>query len=77
MADQRWIEVTREAANAVRASASLPFRDRSRPLPNGNVELPLDDETVAMLDRVRLPGESYSDVMIRLAAYYRSGGRLN
>ena len=62
------ISVTREAFEAIRAT--LPEAQTSEPQPDGRgeVRIWLDRKYVDRLKAMRGPGESYSDVILRLAA---------
>jgi hypothetical protein len=63
------IAITREAFDAI--AATLPFGStsyESQPTKDGDRWIWLDDKWVDQLRALRGPGESYSDVILRLAA---------
>jgi hypothetical protein len=62
------INVTYEAFNAIRSASLGPVvgaRERS----DSTWDISLSEDTLERLERHRCPGESYSDVIIRLAHY--------
>jgi hypothetical protein len=66
------ITLTPEANTALRA-ASDPLRvffDTGVRLADGNYSIPVEAETLAVLNRLRLPGETDSDLAIRLTQGY-------
>lgn len=63
--------VTPEAAALIRAAAELPYRDTSTKLPNGQISIPIDADTLEALKKHQLPGESLSDTIIRGLAVMR------
>ncbi|MBR0697144.1 hypothetical protein [Bradyrhizobium lablabi] len=57
------IEINEECRALI--AAEFPFEETGRRLPNGNWQLPVDAETLKCLQKVRRPGESMSDCIIR------------
>jgi hypothetical protein len=64
----RQLKITRDAANTIRAGATLPFIDNSRPVGIDMVLIEIDDEVFRKLEQRRMAGETYSDVIIRINA---------
>jgi hypothetical protein len=56
---------------AIQASADLPFHSDAKRQPDGTWLVPLQDEAFEYLRRVRLPGETDDDTVIRLIRLYR------
>jgi len=58
------IEITEECRALITVEFSID--QVARRLPNGNWQIPIDDETWRRLQRVRLHGESISECIIRV-----------
>jgi hypothetical protein len=71
------IVITAEANAAIESVSDVPLADSGRQLPNGDWELDLSDEAAERLASIRSSQETDSDLIIRLAAFYKSGGKLN
>lgn len=67
------ITITAECEQLIRANATAPFRNNAIKLPNGDYKIPIEDETLARLDQIKFPDESYSDAIIRGLSIMRSG----
>jgi hypothetical protein len=61
------ISITAEAYSAIKASLSELDNPAPAPGPDGLIRVRLDRTTWDRLDRLSRPGESYSDVILRLA----------
>ena len=61
------IPITSEAFEAIKATLSELDNATPSPGPDGLVRVSLDRAIVDRLGRLRGPGESYSDVILRLA----------
>jgi len=61
------ISITREAFAAIEATLSKGSKAEARPVGKGGLFVVLDRRTVDRLGRLRGPGESYSDVILRIA----------
>lgn len=61
----KTINITREARDAIRGAAQLPFKEIGTARPDGTWDVPLGDEVVAQLESVRFSGETISDVIVR------------
>ena len=61
------ISITLKALEAIKATLSELDNPAPSPGPDGLVRVLLDRVTVDRLARLRGPGESYSDVILRLA----------
>lgn len=71
----RKIVVNDEAMAAIRTASDGPFNQTARRNNTGEWEVPLEDDTFARLQEIRMKGESDSDVIIRMVAFWKSGGR--
>jgi len=60
------ISITPEALEAIKATLSELDNAAPSPGPDGLVRISLDRATVDRLGRLRGPGETYSDVILRL-----------
>lgn len=60
------IEIKKSTFDMIEGMAILPFRDTSRPLPNGNVEIDISEHAAVSLSKIRHDGESYDDTVRRL-----------
>ena len=71
------IVLTRVAYDVVRANArpDARFVDTARARPDGDFDVPVAPEVKARLESARLPGETHSDTLLRLAAH--RAGRVN
>ena len=69
------ITINDEARRAIANAATPPFRDTALPVGPDAFNLQLDQTTYDRLDERRFPQESWSDLIIRLTALHRSGGR--
>jgi hypothetical protein len=61
-------------ANAALRAASDPLRrfvETAVRLGDGNYSVPVDAETLARLNAIRLPGETDSDIAVRLTRAHR------
>lgn len=71
------INVTNECQQAIRSAATgNEFKNNGTQRADGTWDIPVDEEVVDRLKEVAFPGETYSDTIIRLAAFERSGGKL-
>ena len=61
------ISITAEAYEAIKASLSELDNPAPAPGPKGLIRVRLDRTTMDRLDRLSRPGETYSDVILRLA----------
>lgn len=71
------ITITAEAHNAIRSCARSNYEETGYQHSNGDWTIPLSDETLNKLHALMFPNETYSDLMIRLAAYDKSAGGTN
>ena len=73
------IEVTAEVNSLIEANV-LPGHTldstQNRRLPNGNWIFPIDVQVRARIDLLKFPGESDSDVLLRLLHFKQSSVRL-
>lgn len=67
------IIITKECDAQVRRLATLPFKDTSRALPNGDREVEISDDVYERLDMLKFGSETFSDAVLRLIA--SMGGR--
>lgn len=58
--------VTDEAYNLVRSKAIKPFESTGHQLPDGSWMVPLSDDVAEHVNKRALPGESFSDTIVRL-----------
>lgn len=67
------ILITKEAEQAIRAAATLPFAPGSEPIPgpDGFVTIDIERETFDRLIQTRFPQETLSDCILRLFAHYK------
>jgi len=67
--DERIIPLSDEALTLLRQAATpgAEFAVSGRRRSDGLWDIPLDVDTVARLEAAALPGESYSDTVIRIA----------
>lgn len=68
------IVITKEVSNAIRAAATLTFRDTSKVLPDGKLEIEIDDEVYERLDSLRFANETFPDAILRALVAYRGQG---
>jgi hypothetical protein len=61
------ISITREAFAAIEATLSKGSKAEARPVGKGGLFVVIDRRTGDRLGRLRGPGESYSDVILRIA----------
>lgn len=73
------ITITREAHNCIRrASIGGEFRDTSESVPDepDMLYIWITEDVRLRFDELRMPGETDSDVIVRMFAHYQSGNRL-
>lgn len=72
------IVISKEANDALRRSSELPYDEsQSRILPDGSIEIAISEETLERVERNRHEGESVSDFITRVTAFYHSKGRFS
>jgi hypothetical protein len=65
------IAVTKYAYAALGAGMSTALRETSTERADGMMSVLINDDTFGRLRAIRQPGESMSDTLLRLVAYYR------
>jgi hypothetical protein len=60
------IEITPRCMELIHSRANSPLRGNSKPLPNGNREITIEDDTFEEIVQIQFPGESISDVIERI-----------
>ena len=67
----KTIRVSDATYREIVALAMLPFQHTGSRQPDGSWLVPIEDDTSARLERMRLPGESDDDLVTRALRAYR------
>lgn len=62
------VNISEEAHRAIRAAAQHDFNETGLRCPDGTWDIPVQEETLAKMQRAAFPGETLSDTIIRAMA---------
>jgi hypothetical protein len=71
--------LTKEALAAIRSASDRrrEFVETARERPDGLYDVPVGDEVEERIRTAAFPGESDSDTIVRMVAFFHSGGKAN